>query len=95
MTMLGLLAGLLTTACWVPQVWRSWRTRSTGDLSWTYLAVLSIGVAMWLAYGVGLGDPAIMAANALTLVSLSLLTVLKLRTAGLKGRSRQEPAEAA
>jgi MtN3 and saliva related transmembrane protein len=81
MTMLGLVAGLLTTACWVPQVLRSWRTRSTGDLSWTYLGVLTIGVAMWLAYGVGRHDPVIMAANALTLVSLCVLTGLKVHTA--------------
>jgi MtN3 and saliva related transmembrane protein len=81
MTVLGLLAGLLTTACWVPQVLRSWRTRSTDDLSWSYLAVLTIGVAMWLAYGVGRGDPVIVGANGLTLVSLCLLTGLKLRMA--------------
>ena len=35
---LGLAAGLLTTACWVPQLVRAYRTRSTSDISWVYVA---------------------------------------------------------
>lgn len=82
MTILGLLAGLFTTACWVPQLVRSWKTRSTDDLSWTYLVALVTGVMMWLAYGIGRGDATIIAPNAATLTFLLGLSTLKVAGAG-------------
>lgn len=77
MTALGLMAGALTTGCWLPQLLRSWRTRSTEDFSWTYLALLTAGVALWLAYGLAKGDLAIIAANGLTFLALLSIVVLK------------------
>jgi MtN3 and saliva related transmembrane protein len=76
---LGLLAGALTTGCWLPQLLRAWRTRSTGDLSWLYLVVLSAGIALWLAYGVANRDVAIVATNGLTLAAVVILGSLKVR----------------
>ena len=80
MITLGFAAAILTTSCWVPQLVRSWRTRSTGDLSWVYIAVLGTGIALWLIYGVLLRDPAIIAANGLTLAAVSLLAAIKARS---------------
>ena len=77
MTALGLLAGLLTTVCWVPQLARSLRTRSTDDLSWAYLGVLATGLAMWLTYGILLADPAIIASNVLALACVTVLIAIK------------------
>lgn len=77
MTALGLIAGLLTTVCWIPQLTRSLRTRSTDDLSWTYLGVLGTGVALWLAYGVVLLDIAIVVSNLLTLGCIVTLLMVK------------------
>jgi MtN3 and saliva related transmembrane protein len=76
---LGLTAAALTTGCWFPQLLRSWRTRSTRDLSWAYLAVLGLGITLWLVYGVAVGDPVIVAANGLTLMALATLAAAKLR----------------
>lgn len=78
-TALGLAAGALTTGCWLPQLLRSWRTRSAGDLSWVYLAVLATGVGLWLVYGVTVSDASIVVANGLTLLALTLLAGVKLR----------------
>ena len=78
-TTVGLLAGLLTTGCWLPQLLRSWRTRSTGDISWTYLAVLTAGVGLWFVYGVMTAAVAVIAANVATLVALLTLATLKAR----------------
>lgn len=77
--LLGLAATAMTTGCWLPQLARSWRTRSTGDLSWLYLSVLSIGIALWLLYGVAVGDPVIITANALTIGALAVLAGSKVR----------------
>lgn len=77
--LLGLAATTMTTGCWLPQLLRSWRTRSTGDLSWLYLAVLGTGISLWLLYGVAVGDPVIIMANGLTIGLLVVLSVGKLR----------------
>jgi MtN3 and saliva related transmembrane protein len=76
-TTIGLLAGALTTGCWLPQLVRSWRTRSTEDLSWLYLMLLSAGVALWTAYGVLNADLAVTLTNAFSLVLLAGLAGIK------------------
>ncbi len=48
---LGLLAGTLTTISFVPQVWQTWKTRSTKDLSLGMLLIFTLGIALWLIYG--------------------------------------------
>ena len=76
-TVLGLIAGSLTTLSFAPQVIRAWRTRSTADLSLAMLVVFLAGVLLWLAYGVVKGDIAIIAANAATAVLIGLILSLK------------------
>ncbi len=75
--MVGLIAGALTTGAWLPQLHRSWRSRSTRDLSWAYLLVMTTGIALWLAYGVATRDVAVIAANSVTLLLLAAQLVLK------------------
>lgn len=75
---LGYVAGLITTIAFVPQVVRSWRTRSTRDLSLTWLVAFSSGVALWLVYGILLREPPIIAANAVTLALAATLMWIRL-----------------
>lgn len=71
---LGLIAGTLTTLSFVPQVVRTWRTRSTRDLSLGMLIAFVIGVTLWLIYGLRIGERPIVVANAITLaLALALL----------------------
>ena len=79
--LIGLLAAALTTGAWLPQIWRTWRTRSAEDLSWGYVGTTAVGMGTWLAYGLLTRDPAVIAANVVTLGLLTLLTVLKARSA--------------
>ncbi len=76
-TLIGLLAGGLTTLSWLPQVLRAFRTRSTGDFSWGWFAMFGSGVAIWLIYGLVGKAPAVLAANALTLLLVLGLGALK------------------
>ena len=70
---LGFLAGLLTTSSFVPQVVKSWRTRSVDDLSLGMLPY-NAGGAMGLAYGWLLHAAPIIDANGVTLrLALALL----------------------
>jgi MtN3 and saliva related transmembrane protein len=78
MHLIGYLAGALTTAAFVPQVLKTWRTRSVADLSLGMLVMFSAGVALWLLYGcLGHAVP-IIAANGLTLLLTLPLLVLKI-----------------
>ena len=76
---LGYLAGALTTIAFVPQVVRIVRTRSAGDISWGMFAMLSLGVALWLWYGIRLASLPLIAANGVTLALVLAILVLKLR----------------
>ncbi|GGW86175.1 SemiSWEET transporter [Streptomyces caelestis] len=94
MITLGLVAGALTTCCWLPQLFRSWRTRSTTDLSWLYLAVFGAGIALWLMYGVLRRDLAIAVTNALTLTLTLGVGGLKFWLDVLRPRSQSRPEAA-
>ena len=76
---LGLLAGTLTTASFVPQVWRIWHTRSARDLSWGMVAVCTMGTFLWLLYGLMLGAMSIIIANAVTFLLSLAICVMKIR----------------
>lgn len=80
-TLIGLVAGALTTLSWLPQVLRAFRTRSTGDFSWSWFAMFGSGVAIWLVYGMVGGAPAVVVTNALTFLLVLGLCTLKLRDA--------------
>lgn len=78
-TILGLIAGALTTAAFVPQVLRIWRRRSASDISGFGVTMLTIGVALWMVYGIQVHSLPIILANAVTLaLNLSILG-LKIR----------------
>lgn len=88
----GLVAAAFTTFAFLPQVVQTWRTRSTAGLSLPMLIVLAAGLALWLIYGVGIGELPVILANGATLLLVSILLVLKLRDLR-RGRGLPAPAE--
>ncbi|SMF16317.1 MtN3 and saliva related transmembrane protein [Tistlia consotensis] len=78
-TLVGLAAGTCTTAAFLPQALKAWRTRQTRDLSLSMFLVFVTGIVLWLAYGLILGDVPIVVANALTLLLAGSILALKLR----------------
>ena len=78
-TALGLLAGSLTTIAFLPQVIRTWRTRSTADISLVMFLILCTGIALWLVYGLIRGDWPVIIANGFTLVLASTILIFKIR----------------
>ena len=75
---LGYLAATLTTASFVPQAWLTLRTRDVSGISLAMYAVFTLGVALWLAYGLVLGEWPIVVANALTFTLAATILVLKI-----------------
>jgi MtN3 and saliva related transmembrane protein len=76
---LGLLAGTFTTIAFLPQVVKTWKSRSAKDLSLGMFSIFTSGVAMWLAYGFLINDLPVILANIVTLILASTLLVFKLR----------------
>ena len=76
---IGLAAGFLTTAAFVPQVWKIWKTKSARDVSLPAFIAFSIGVALWTVFGVLKGELAITLWNSITLVLAVAILVMKVR----------------
>lgn len=75
---LGFLAGVLTTISFVPQVWHSWTTRDLSGISLRMYVLFTMGVALWLIYGIAVGSWPISIANAVTLLLAGFVLALKL-----------------
>lgn len=75
----GYAAAILTTLAFLPQAVHSWRTRDLAGVSLGMYGLFTLGVALWLAYGILLGAWPIIAANGVTLTLAGLVLYLKLR----------------
>lgn len=76
---LGVAAGVLTTLSFVPQVVKTWRTKSVEDVSLWMLLAFNAGITLWLVYGILTSKPSIIFANAITLVLALTLLGLKIK----------------
>jgi MtN3 and saliva related transmembrane protein len=77
--MLGIVAGMFTTASFLPQVIKTWKSRSAKDLSLGMFTLFCLGVALWLLYGFMVNDLPVIVANTVTLLLASTLLLFKLR----------------
>ena len=75
----GYIAAALTTFSFVPQVLRVWRTRSVADISLGMYFVYTIGIAIWLVYGILIMSWPIILSNIVTLLLAGSVLAMKLR----------------
>lgn len=78
-SLIGTAAACCTTGAYIPQAVKIWRSRSAADISVHMFAIMALGTALWLAYGIAKVDWAIIAANAVSLALTSAILLLKLR----------------
>ncbi|SDD84768.1 MtN3 and saliva related transmembrane protein [Pricia antarctica] len=76
---LGLVAATLTTAAFLPQVFKTWQQKSTKDISLTMYLVMFVGVVLWCMYGILIESFPVTLANALTALLLFTMLLLKLK----------------
>jgi len=76
-TLLGCFAGFLTTAVFVPQVWKTWKSKSASDLSLAMFSVFSLGVLCWLGYGIMIVEAPIIFWNSITLILALAILAMK------------------
>ncbi|MEE9331168.1 MAG: lipid-A-disaccharide synthase N-terminal domain-containing protein [Methylophilaceae bacterium] len=78
----GTIAATLTTLAFIPQAYHSYKTRDMSGISLPMYTVFTLGVAMWLAYGILRQDPPIIVANIITLALSLMILVLKIKDKG-------------
>jgi MtN3 and saliva related transmembrane protein len=78
-TLVGYFAGFLTTIAFVPQVLKTWKSKSASDLSLGMFLVFSLGVFCWLIYGILLAKTPMIFWNMVTLILALALLVMKLK----------------
>jgi MtN3 and saliva related transmembrane protein len=76
---LGLVAGVLTTAAYVPQVLKTWRLKSAGDISMVMISLTSGGIFLWCLYGLYIGSLPVMIANFITFILTLTVLIMKIR----------------
>ena len=75
----GYAAAALTTGSFIPQAIMTVRTRDTRGISRGMYAMFTLGVALWLTYGIVIGSLPMIAANTVTLLLAATILALKLR----------------
>lgn len=76
---IGAVGAVLTTVCWLPQAIQIIRERDTRAISLTATAGFTLGIFLWLIYGVALIDWPLIASSAVTLALMLVILGLKLR----------------
>ncbi|TBM98981.1 hypothetical protein EYD45_15810 [Hyunsoonleella flava] len=76
---IGFAAAVLTTIAFLPQVYKTWKTKDVSSLSLPMLILFFIGIVLWLIYGFLKHSPSMIFANSITVLSAILLLYFKLK----------------
>lgn len=76
---LGLTAGSISGITFLPQVIKTWKTKSAGDISLLTFTFATLSVIMWLVYGIIKKDVAIIYTNSLVLACSLIMLYFKFR----------------
>ena len=75
----GFIAAFLTTLSFVPQVYKTWKTKEVADLSLVMYLAMFVGVGLWLVYGIHMKSPSMIVANSVTMLLVMIVVVFKIR----------------
>ena len=76
---IGILAGILTTACYIPQAMHVIRERNTQGISLLAYLALFCGVTLWFVYGLLLWNMPLLLANGISLPLIATVLIMKIR----------------
>jgi MtN3 and saliva related transmembrane protein len=76
-TALGFAAGTITTIAFFPQVIKTWRSKSTKDISIRMFIVLCTGLFLWIIYGIYVNSLPVVASNGVTFACATIILALK------------------
>ncbi len=72
--MVGHLGSVLSSITFIPQVYKTWKSRSAGDLSLLMMGIVFTSTIVWLIYGIGLDLWPVIICNGV-ICALSLLLI--------------------
>ena len=75
---LGLIATGFSTSSFIPQIWRSWRTRDVSGISLPTYVILTIALTLWLLYGILKSDAPLVIANAIIIMLSVAIAAMKI-----------------
>ena len=78
-TMLGVFAGLLTSCSFIPQAYKVIKTKRTQDISIPMYSLCTVGVLIWIIYGLLINDLAVLLTNIVTFVPTLIILVITIR----------------
>ena len=78
-TVIGLMAGSLTTISFLPQAIKTWKSKSAKDISLTMFLSFCIGVILWIIYGLFIMDIPVLVTNIVTLILAGTILFFKLK----------------
>ena len=74
----GFLAAFLTTIAFLPQLYKTWQTKSADDVSLIMLVLFIVGLICWIVYGLKINSIPILVANIITLIFNLSILILKI-----------------
>ncbi|OQP51891.1 SemiSWEET family sugar transporter [Niastella populi] len=83
---IGMLAAILTTGAYIPQAYKTIKTRQTRDLSIVTFTMLFVGTILWFIYGMYIRDTPLMLANGITATLSGIIFFLKINATGKRRR---------
>lgn len=75
----GFIAGLLVSLSVLPQIVRSWKTKSTKDISIYWNSINLVGQALWIIYGWGINSSSLIVMSSISFLMNSSMVALKLK----------------
>ena len=76
---IGIMAGVLCTISFIPQVVKIFRSKHTRDLSLVTFSLFFVGITLWLIYGILIRELPVILANAATLCLILMILVMKIK----------------
>ena len=76
---IGAAGAMLTTLCWLPQALKIIREKETRAPSLPGTSAFTLGIMLWLIYGIAIGDWPLIGSNAATLALMAPILTMKLR----------------
>ncbi|WP_235018558.1 MULTISPECIES: SemiSWEET transporter [Tolypothrichaceae] len=73
------MAATLTTFSFLPQMIKTWQSKSAKDVSYIMLITFNIGVFLWIIYGISLQSLPVILANGVTLFFNIIILWLKIK----------------
>jgi len=77
--LVGFTAGLFVASSLFPQVLKSWKTKSTKDISIAWNVINLFGQLIWLLYGILIGSVSLIVMTTLTFLMVLSLLILKIK----------------